>query len=233
MITVITVVLNAEKTLERCIRSVTEQNYGDLEYIVIDGGSIDKSIEIIKKYENLISFWVSETDEGIYDAMNKAMRFANGDWIYFLGADDELMPGVIKNCAKKMIDKSAIYYGNVYIPSFKKSYNGKFNKYKLMQSNICHQSIFYPKNVYKIYKYKKYFKIFADYYMNILLYGNGIKFKYINEIISIFNIGGVSSKPDLRFNKIKNILIKKHFGLIYFLLKKLRGALVDLIKCYQ
>ncbi|WP_083664347.1 glycosyltransferase family 2 protein [Herminiimonas arsenitoxidans] len=96
LITVITVVFNAEKTLEKAILSVINQSYSNIEFIVIDGGSTDNSIDIIKKYQYAIDYWVSESDTGIYDAWNKGVRLASGDWIAFLGADDAYTDGAIE-----------------------------------------------------------------------------------------------------------------------------------------
>ncbi len=87
-ITVIIAVLNAAKTLERCIRSVVDQNFPDKELILIDGGSTDRSVNIIQTWESDIAWWKSEPDNGIYHAWNKALTHATGEWICFLGADD-------------------------------------------------------------------------------------------------------------------------------------------------
>lgn len=91
---IITAVYNAESCLEQAIKSVIAQE-GDYEFIVIDGGSKDKTVEIIEKYSKYISYWVSEPDKGIYDAWNKGVLKANGEWILFLGADDTLLPGAL------------------------------------------------------------------------------------------------------------------------------------------
>ena len=95
LITVITVVFNGAETLERAILSVINQSYDNVEFIIIDGGSTDKTLDIIHKYEHAIDYWVSEPDQGIYDAFNKAVTCASGDWIYFLGADDFLWDGAV------------------------------------------------------------------------------------------------------------------------------------------
>ena len=84
-ISIVTVVYNGASTLEQTILSVLGQTYPHIEYIIIDGGSKDGTVDIIKKYQDRIAYWVSEPDEGIYDAMNKGIRHASGDWIYFLG----------------------------------------------------------------------------------------------------------------------------------------------------
>lgn len=88
LVTVITVVFNGIKTLEATIMSVLEQSYDNVEYIVIDGGSSDGTLDLLRKYEFAVDFWVSERDKGIYDAMNKGLRMAQGKWVALLNADD-------------------------------------------------------------------------------------------------------------------------------------------------
>ena len=88
LISVITVSYNAVSTIEDTILSVINQTYTNIEYIIIDGGSADGTVGIIEKYVDRISYWVSEPDKGIYDAMNKGLKVANGDWAIFMGSDD-------------------------------------------------------------------------------------------------------------------------------------------------
>ena len=95
-VSIITVVLNGERYLEQTIKSVTDQNYPDVEYIIIDGGSTDRTLNIIEKYEKYITYWVSEPDEGIYDAMNKGIKAASGDIIGIVNADDWYEPGIVE-----------------------------------------------------------------------------------------------------------------------------------------
>ena len=87
-VSIITVVFNGEKFLESCIQSVLNQDYNDIEYILIDGCSIDASVEIIKKYKNNIAYWISEKDKGIYNAINKGLKKATGDIVGVLNSDD-------------------------------------------------------------------------------------------------------------------------------------------------
>ncbi|RQO36107.1 glycosyltransferase [Herminiimonas sp. KBW02] len=96
LVTIITAVFNGEKTIEQTILSVISQSYNNLEYIIIDAGSTDGTIDIIKKYEHAINYWVSEPDGGIYDAWNKGVALASGTWIAFLGSDDLYREGAVQ-----------------------------------------------------------------------------------------------------------------------------------------
>jgi len=102
-VTVVTVTYNAEQYLEQTIKSVIEQDYSNIEYIIIDGGSTDRTLEIIKKYEKYLAYWVSEPDDGIFYAMNKGIEVATGDWINFLNAGDTY---VNKNILSKVISQT-------------------------------------------------------------------------------------------------------------------------------
>ena len=100
LISVITVVLNGEKYLEEAILSVVKQTYDNVEYIIIDGGSTDKTIDIIRKYEHLIDYWISEKDNGLYNAMNKGIALSRGEFIGFVGSDDYLHLDTLEKLAK-------------------------------------------------------------------------------------------------------------------------------------
>ena len=95
LVTVITAVFNARPYISGCLDSVIGQDYPNVEHIVLDGGSSDGTIEVLREYDDRIAFWKSEPDKGVYDAWNKALAEAGGEWICFLGADDELLPGAI------------------------------------------------------------------------------------------------------------------------------------------
>lgn len=95
MISIVTATFNAELCLENLIKSIIPQKINEVEFIIIDGNSKDSTLEIIKKHESYIDYWISEPDKGIYDAWNKGIKAATGDWIMFIGADDELMPNAL------------------------------------------------------------------------------------------------------------------------------------------
>ena len=86
LVSIITVVYNGHRTLEETIQSVVNQNYPNIEYLIIDGGSTDGTMEILKKYDDTIDYWISEPDKGVYHAMNKGIEIAQGEWLYFLGS---------------------------------------------------------------------------------------------------------------------------------------------------
>ena len=130
-ISIITVSYNAAATIERTILSVIRQTYPHMEYIVIDGGSTDGTVDIIRKYEDQIAYWVSEPDQGIYDAMNKGIRRATGDYIYFLGADDWLRDDQVMQEVSEFIRLHpgyGLYMGNVFLyhPKLRRKGSGRF-----------------------------------------------------------------------------------------------------------
>ena len=114
MVSVVTVVRNGIKTIEQTILSVINQDYHDFEYIIIDGVSTDGTLEILNKYSDKISKIISEPDVGIYDAMNKGIALANGDWVYFLGCDDVLyesstLSRILENhCLKQLMEQNCM-----------------------------------------------------------------------------------------------------------------------------
>src|SRR3569833_2200551 len=211
-VSVITVCYNASLNIELTVNSVLNQDYPNIEYIIIDGGSTDGTVEIIKKYETKISKWLSEPDKGIYDAMNKGIKIATGDRIYFLGAGDELL-----NVMDKVVDyfknPDCIYYGNVYIKDLSIIYDGKFPAHKLAVNNISHQAIFYPADVFKKYQYDTRYEYLADHHLNMLCYGDKrFTFKFIPVIVCIYEGNGLSANnPDITFIADKPAIVRKNF----------------------
>lgn len=215
-LSVITVCYNAAKTIEKTIMSVINQSYNNIECIVVDGASTDGTLSILDKYQNKIKY-ISKVDNGIYDAMNKGLRIATGDFVLFLGADDTLADyDSISNVFKNIDSDDAVYYGNVIYSDTGKIYDGKFNSWKLSVKNICHQSVFYPKEIYKKYNYSDKYLLVADWYYNLTLYKDKIKFKYLPVIVALYNRSGQSSGNkdnfflDERFSIIKDTLGVSH-----------------------
>lgn len=227
----ITVSYNCVSVIEETILSVINQNYQNIEYIIIDGGSQDGTVDIIKKYQDRIAYWVSEPDGGIYDAMNKGTQKVSGDWVFFLGAGDVLVKQ-LEYVASFLKQNDTLYYGDVVNLDTQKLYNGKFNMFKLAVNNICHQAIFYPAWVFAHYKYEVKYKVFADHIFNMKCFGDKrIKFKYIPVVISIYEGGGVSAVTnDQYYVDNKLLIIKDNFPTIVYYYAKFRRQLAKLIK---
>lgn len=142
LITVITVVYNGESTLEQTIISVVNQSYTNIEYIIIDGGSKDRTIDIIKKYEDKIDYWQSEPDNGIYDAMNKGIILASGEWINFMNSGDSFFQvSTISDCFmnKSFKDVDVIYGDSNQIDGNKKIYCPSGNNSNLLYRGPCYR----------------------------------------------------------------------------------------------
>lgn len=233
-ISIITVVYNAADSLEETILSVINQNFDDFEFIIIDGGSTDGTLEIIKKHQDQITLWISEPDNGIYDAMNKGISKAKGDFIYFLGGDDLLYSeSVLEKISIRLNDNKKVYYGNVHFKTRNIIYDGKFNSLKIVTRNISHQSIFYSKHIFKKYLYDTKYKIFADYELNLKLYGNSFfSFEYIPLTIAIFNDKGISGSNvlDINFENDRLKIIKNNFPFWVFFYRIMRDKISKFIQ---
>ena len=203
LITVITVVFNGVKTLEETIKSVINQTYPNVEYLIIDGGSTDGTLDIIKKYEDVIDYWVSEPDKGIYDAMNKGATASLGYYVYFMGSDDilvaislsSLFAGLKENSKQLialpvLIGRKRVSYPDISLPV----------------PVIHHQgAIFNLSNLKQLGLYSSEYIIHADFkLMNEYVSKFGVK--YINIPICNFNKGGKSTNGANAFISIKEML---------------------------
>ena len=196
LVSIVTVVYNGEKHLEETILSVINQTYDHIEYIIIDGGSTDATLEIIKKYEDAIDYWVSEKDAGIYDAMNKGIKRASGEWINFMNAGDGFysIDVLQKIFLKNDFLGIEVIYGNhnvVYPTKTRVVKAGNIEDiYK--GSQFCHQSSFVSSKTHKINRFNLANKIGADFEFFYNLYNKGLPFKYVDIIVSNYCAGGLS-----------------------------------------
>lgn len=231
-VSIITVTFNAEKTLDRAIESVLGQDVALFDYYIIDGGSSDGTVDIIKKYEDNLAGWLSEKDSGIYDAMNKGITYSRGKWIYFLGADDVLAEGIIAKVLPYLTDDLSILYGNV---QFDNGYlmKSSFSKRILLQNTIHHQSAFYRRSNFLHFKYDTRLKAISDYELNLKIYLEKKKGTYLPMIIAFCDTGGVSAELDtslketnqIRGKYIYNDICNKFLSAalqLYYLQKKIR-----------
>ncbi|HOJ63252.1 MAG TPA: glycosyltransferase [Spirochaetota bacterium] len=206
LITICTIVYNNKDYIERTISSVLRQTYDNIEYIIIDGKSTDGTVDIIKKYENSIDYFISEKDNGIYDAMNKGLSLSTGDYILMLNSGDYLANrDIIKKVVKKIIknDFPHIIYGKVYY--FDEKTKKKFVNWDAMRdyhlfknnSSLPHKATFVSSKVYNIIGgYDVDLKVGSDAIFTYYAKLYNFNFKFIDLIVSYYQIGGHSSKKE-------------------------------------
>jgi len=232
LISIITVVYNGEEYLEETIHSVINQSYKNIEYIIIDGGSSDGTVDIIKKYEKKIDYWVSEKDEGIYDAMNKGIDVARGDFINFMNADDIIYRNnVVEAIVQNIHDIDATYYSRAKVISDTFSWiypdNEVKDYLKWLKLNLPnHQTMFFPKKFYKSFRYDLRLSLTADDDYKLFALESG-KVVFIDVVFVAFKRGGVSSNHKsykLFFQRIKESYIRnfKHQRWIRFVIDPLK-----------
>lgn len=213
LISIITVVFNGSATLQATLDSVAAQSFQDYEYIVVDGGSTDGTLAILRSNGGVVTRWISEPDAGIYDAMNKGVALTAGRWLYFIGANDTLSNSLAQ-VAPFLQDPQAIYYGNVYRPVADRIYDGHFSALKLAARNICHQAIFYPRAVWSRYRYDTRYPIYADYDLNMRCYADpSLRLVHIPVTVAVFvDADGVSAtRRDPAFEHDRLVLVRRHF----------------------
>lgn len=209
-ISIITPTLNAEATVKRAILSVINQQYQEIEHLIIDGYSKDNTISIIQDYQERYGhiILIQEKDAGIYDAMNKGINLCKGDWLYFLGADDELYDENVLSDLHSLgaFSQDRVFFGNVYIKGDTKwakdktIYDGPFDLKKLLQKNICQQAIFYPRHIIKdIGYFNEEYEVTADWDYNLRCFAKQV-FLYVDKTIAVFASGGKSSQTEADVN---------------------------------
>jgi glycosyltransferase involved in cell wall biosynthesis len=219
-ISVVTVTYNASKDLEKTIESVISQTYfPHIEYIVIDGNSKDNTKDIIKKYEKYISHWTSEPDKGIYDAMNKGIHWATGEWINFMNAGDVFTKNtILEEIFSKDFQTIDIIYGN-YIIAYQQYKKLKYTPsplndfYKGMIIN--HQSTFVKTILAKSHPYDTRLTIACDYEQLFTFYREGKRFQHVDIFVAEFAAGGASTAK-----KIVYLKECKHIASQYFPMAK-------------
>jgi len=211
VITVITVVFNGVEQIEGTIKSVLDQPYGNLKYIVIDGGSTDGTVDIIKRYGNRITYWTSEKDSGIYDAMNKGWALADaGSFILFIGAGDRLI-----HLPQHMhrYSTSDVIYGRVRLGDTLMFIPSAGFRLKLYNS-LHHQALLINKSLHPEPPFDITFKIYADFDFNQRLYNSGASFVYSAEFFAVALPAGVSAATQLA--ELLTIT-RKNFGIFWTL----------------
>lgn len=215
-VSIITVVLNRVSTIEKTIRSVLMQSYNNIEYIIVDGGSTDGTLDIIKHYSEQISLWISEPDKGIYDAMNKGLQLATGDVIAYLNSDDWYELDAIDYIVKEMYELNAdiLFAGVKRIGGANRDiitipYQDYINRYYYKGLPTSHQSIFAKKEALtKFNGFNITYKIAADFYWFLQCLDAGFQMKCCAKVTSNFSIGGISTVENKKcYLEIKEIAL--------------------------
>jgi glycosyltransferase involved in cell wall biosynthesis len=201
LISIITIVYNGEKHIEDTIKSVINQTYDHIEYIIIDGGSTDKCIDIIKKYEDYIDYWISEKDNGISDAFNKGIRVANGKWIGIINADDWYESDSCENIIK--YSEYDFIFGSIRYWDGDRSYIDIARPEMIYDDmRINHPTLFVKRSLYQeVGLYDEKYKIAMDYDLVLRLFLSTQRYKNIDSIISNMRVDGVSQKEWTRSKK--------------------------------
>jgi glycosyltransferase involved in cell wall biosynthesis len=218
-LSIITVNLNNAEGLRKTIESVVSQTFTNYEYIIIDGGSTDGSVEIIKLYADTITYWVSEPDKGIYNAMNKGIMVAKGEYCQFLNSGDWLVnENVLKEVFADFPDVD-IVYGDLETEKGITKYPEKLTLANFFYGSLPHPSTFIKSELFQTYgHYNENNKIVSDWEFFILtLIINQCPYKRINHNISFFEAGGISDNVLNTSKYLKEVdeTLKKYFPLMY------------------
>jgi glycosyltransferase involved in cell wall biosynthesis len=229
-LSIITIVLNDKQHIEKTIQSVLSQNV-EIEYITLDGGSTDGTLDIIEKHKDKIDILISEKDSGIYNAMNKAIDMASGEWICFMNSGDMFYDSnILKNVLPKLDDSVDIVYGDqeVRYTSKTKIVKADMSIQDIWKGMIfSHQSCFVKKDILKKYRFNEYNRITADYELFYTLYKSNKKFSYIPMIVASVSAGGVSDIKRIESLVSRWNIVDKSFGVNIHYLKLI---IVELVK---
>jgi len=234
-ISIITVCLNSDETIEDAIKSILAQSYDDIEYIIVDGGSSDETLSIIKKYENEITRYISEPDKGVYDALNKGLKLATGEVVGFLHADDfYATTETIKNVAKAFEHNNVdclwgdlVYVGKENTEKIIRYWkSGKYKKNLFKRGWMpAHPTFFVKRRVYEKHGYfNTDFRIAADYEIMLrFLHKFNISSYYIPEVLVKMRVGGLSNRS------LKNVVRKSIEDYNAWKINKLSGGIHTII----
>jgi glycosyltransferase involved in cell wall biosynthesis len=215
LISVITVVFNGASTIKDTIESVLNQTYDNVEFIIIDGGSTDKTIDVIRQYQDKIDYWISEKDKGLYDAMNKGVSLANGSYIGMLNADDYYASSASLDILASVMNatNADVIFATLDIVDSRNP-NRVLRKYRIRDYSRCmmrigvmppHPTVYCKKDVYmKAGPYRLDYQIAADFEMLVrLLLKHKVTWHFVDEVMVKMRAGGLSS-GGLKSNWILN-----------------------------
>jgi len=203
-ITIVTICFNEELFIEKTLLSVINQTYSNKEYIVIDGGSIDQTTNILQKYSNSFAYWISERDNGIYDAWNKGISHATGEYTIFLqGGDTFYNKNILENVSPYLGNKNidVLYGSHEYIDDMtKKTQIFEVRDINTLTKSLpfCPSAAFFKTSLIQKLKFNTNYRISGDYDMVARIYSMNYNFQFIQLPIIKFSPGGISTKVTLR-----------------------------------
>ena len=216
-ISIITVNFNDASGLAGTIRSVIDQKKADYEYIVIDGGSTDGSVEIINQYADKIDYWVSEKDRGIYHAMNKGVAQAHGDYCLFLNSGDCFYDNSVMSDISRLMDDYDIVVGKVMIGNSDNFISpppnsGELTMYHLYSGAIPHQGSFIKTCLLREYPYDENLLITSDwkFFIQTLILDN-CSVIFVDKIVARYDITGISSRRQDLMELEKRVILSEMF----------------------
>lgn len=223
LISVITAVFNGEKYLEQTIQSVINQSYGNLEYIIIDGGSSDKTVEIIKQYENEIDYWVSEPDQGISEAFNKGLSLATGDFINFINSDDLFFSNSYFSCLQNFKNQD-FYYSKIFFDKEGLTIGRILPKSLLLRFkfNVAHETVICSKELLTNNYFSESLKYAMDFPVLYKAIQKSKNIEFVNMVSVYMRRTGISVKNSMNAqNEVINVLRaeKDYIAYIYQVIK--------------
>ena len=215
-LSIITINYNNLSGLQKTIDSVLSQSFEDYEWIVIDGGSTDGSKKMLDNYQEHFAYWCSEPDKGIYNAINKGLTHATGEYVQFLNSGDWLYDRTSLETVFAQIDGNYdIYYGDmIQVNNDGKEnpiiYPNELGFLFFPYNNICHQATFYKRSLFDNNLYDESFSIVSDWAMNLKLLFEGRTFKHINQYIVFYDNQGRSSAADQKHHIERTAAFNKY-----------------------
>lgn len=217
-ISIITINFNDKVGLERTIQSIVNQSYKEFEYIVIDGDSNDGSKEVLEKYSSQITNWISEKDSGIYNAMNKGINLANGEYLLFINSGDELYNhSVLEENINEINTHDLVYFDLLQV--FENSTNihvfpSELNNNTFINATIGHPTTFIKKSLFKkVGLYDESLKIVADWkFFSLAFIKHNCTTKHVNKVLSKFYMDGISTMNQEKTNKEREKVLNECFG---------------------
>lgn len=218
MFSVIIPSYNSSRVISHAVESILKQSYSDFEILLMDGASKDDTVALVQGFSDKRIRVFSEPDKGIYDAMNKGIAKARGEWLYFMGSDDWLVDDrVLENVSSHISEDLDVVYGDVDAENLEPAYSGEWSLSNLVY-NRCHQCVFYRRRVFDLLgSYDLKYKVLADFDMNLKwFFSRRLKHQYIPVRIAHYSDGGFSStNSDDDFGRdYPKLVIRRGFGRI-------------------